>query len=195
MDTIITDWTKELISDKELTFEEVLDSSSKEELDNLKSWLFAENIRIGTALNELEQIRQKFEDERAQFKDEMKSLNHKLIMEKKRLKEDNILFDKKMEILKSGFSQLDMDKRKLEKDKLQLRTEKEIAWESTHSHHSDTAELLFRGVNSPLSLKKRYKDLVKMYHPDNVAGDHEMVLLITRIFEKMKSEFDYEKQA
>ena len=52
--------------------------------------------------------------------------------------------------------------------------------------------MLFRGVNSFLALKKRYKDLIKMYHPDNVAGDHEMVQLINREYEELKK--GYEKK-
>ena len=33
------------------------------------------------------------------------------------------------------------------------------------SPHSEVAEMLFSGVNSFLTLKKRYKDLMKMFHP------------------------------
>lgn len=176
-------------------FAEVLNNGAREELDELKMWLFTENIRMEAARGDFERLQQKFTLEREQFRTEMKELNQKLLAEKRHLKEDNDFFEKKMQILKSGFSQLDMDKRKLEKERLQLMTDKEMSWELSHGRGGDPTELLFRGVNSHLSLKKRYKDLIKMYHPDNVAGDHEMVLLITRIYEKMKSELDYEKQA
>lgn len=194
MDTIKMDKVTEPIEGK--TFEEILVHGSKEELDILKSWLFAENIRIETARNELTNMQHKFVTERKQFQDEMKELNHKLVVEKKRLKEDAAFFDKKMEILKSGFSQLDMDKRKFEKEKTQFLTEKEaIARDVTYGRYNETIEILFKGVNNPLSLKKRYKDLIKIFHPDNTAGDHEMILAINRLFEKLRSEFEYERQA
>lgn len=35
-------------------------------------------------------------------------------------------------------------------------------------------------------LKKRYKDLIKIYHPDNVAGDTRTVQEINKEYEKMK---------
>jgi hypothetical protein len=34
-----------------------------------------------------------------------------------------------------------------------------------------------------------------MFHPDNVAGDHEMVLVINKYYEKMRREYDIEKHA
>ena len=55
--------------------------------------------------------------------------------------------------------------------------------------------MLFQGVNSLLALKKRYKDLIKMYHPDNVAGDHGMVLVINNVYEELRQEFELEMRA
>ena len=58
-----------------------------------------------------------------------------------------------------------------------------------------TAKLLFQGVRSQLALKKRYRDLIKMFHPDNIAGDHEMVLLINEVYEELKEEYEIGKRA
>ena len=46
-------------------------------------------------------------------------------------------------------------------------------------------ELFFRGVGNKKSLKKRYKDLIKIYHPDNVDGDNSTVLAITQEYENL----------
>ena len=59
----------------------------------------------------------------------------------------------------------------------------------------DVAEMLFQGVNSSLALKKRYKDLIKMFHPDNIAGYHEMVLVINKIYEELKQDYEMGKRA
>jgi hypothetical protein len=193
MDTIKLDKPSVAIEGK--TFEEVLVHGSLNEHDTLKAWLFTENIRIEAAQNHLHEMEQKFIAERKQFQDEMKALNQKMVREKTRLKEDLAFFEKKMEILKSGFSQLDMDKRKLEKEKLHFEAQKEANDREARYGRYDTVEYMFRGVSSPLSLKKRYKDLIKMFHPDNIAGDHEMVLVITKYYEKMRSEYGYERQA
>lgn len=46
-------------------------------------------------------------------------------------------------------------------------------------------EHLFAGCNDEESLKKRYKDLIKLYHPDNPTGDNEMTLAIKATYEKL----------
>ncbi|MCL2253838.1 MAG: hypothetical protein FWC09_05275 [Lachnospiraceae bacterium] len=193
MDTIKMDKHEGHPGDKSV--EEILVYGTVDELNELKSWLFNENIRVEAARNSVHQIEQKFVAERKQFQEEMKELNQKLVREKTRLKEDLAFFEKKMDILKSGFNQLDMDKRKLEKERLHFMAEKEAGMREVSYGRYDTVEYLFRGVSSLLSLKKRYKDLIKMFHPDNVAGDHEMVLVINKYYEKRRNEYDYGKQA
>ena len=107
-----------------------------------------------------------------------------------------MFFDKKMDILKNGFMQLDAERKQFEKEKMNFDARK-------HAHETyrrqemgmDTAKLLFQGVKSQLALKKRYRDLLKMSHPDNIAGDHEMVLLINTAYEELKKEYEFGKQA
>ena len=36
--------------------------------------------------------------------------------------------------------------------------------------------------------KRRYKDLMKIFHPDNNAGDEELVQLINKEFNRKKEE-------
>ena len=55
--------------------------------------------------------------------------------------------------------------------------------------------LLFRNATNPLTLRKRYKDLMKIFHPDNIAGDHDMVLIINRIYEELKRDYEMGKRA
>ena len=49
-------------------------------------------------------------------------------------------------------------------------------------------DVLFAGVNNPLALKKRYRDLIKIYHPDNIAGDKGVVLYINQEYERLSKE-------
>lgn len=110
-------------------FEETLVHGSEEELQELKSWLFRENIRLATAAKELEHMQEQFLKEKIQFQEEMKLLNQKMSSERQRLKEDNQFFEKKMEILQGGFSQLDIDRRRLDKEWARLAAEKELLGE------------------------------------------------------------------
>ena len=47
-------------------------------------------------------------------------------------------------------------------------------------------EMFFSGVSDKKALKKRYKDLIKIYHPDGESGDTATVAEINREYEGLK---------
>ena len=51
-------------------------------------------------------------------------------------------------------------------------------------------DVLFRGADNILLLKKRYKDLMKMFHPDCLGGDTEMVKSLNRTYDRLIGECD-----
>ncbi|MCM1262653.1 MAG: hypothetical protein NC313_08010 [Butyrivibrio sp.] len=179
----------------DIKVDEILENGSEEELNKLKSWLFRENVRISTASKDLDKKQAQFNKEKEQFKDEMKTLNHKLSADKKRLEQDKDFFEKKMQILKDGFEQLDIDRRRLDKEKTRFEAQREMMERSSYEIDRGDISALFRGVNNLLSLKKRYKDLIKIFHPDNVAGDKEMIQMINSEYESLKRSFDKEMRA
>ena len=81
-------------------FERILVTGDTEELNELKGWLFRENIRLEMERSEFLHTQEKFIEERTRFRNEMLEVNRKLVVERKRLKQDEQFFDKKMEILK-----------------------------------------------------------------------------------------------
>lgn len=177
-------------------FEKKLVDGREEELNELKAWLFRENIRVETEKKDLKNRQEEFLKEKQQFRREMDEVNRRLVVERKRLKQDELFFDKKMDILKSGFLQLDAERKQLNREKQEFAGEKRGEEKVRRMEYSQmTAKLLFQGVKSQLALKKRYRDLLKMFHPDNIAGDHEMVLLINAAYEELKEEYDIGKRA
>lgn len=170
----------------------ILKEGDKEELDSLKMWLFKENIRLESERSELKFREEKLSIEQQQFQSEMKEINRRISVERKRLKQDEEFFEKKMDILKNGFAQLDEERKKFEREKNSYDARKSL---NRHEKGQDIASLLFQGVESQLALKKRYKDLLKMFHPDNIAGDHEMVVVINKTYERLKREYESGKQA
>ena len=133
-------------------------------------------------------MQEQFLKEKVQFQEEMKVLNRKAAGERQRLKEDNQFFEKKMEILQNGFKQLDLDRRRLDKEWARLSAEKELMDEHLlYGGHAE-ASVFFQGVHNPLSLKKRYKDLIKIFHPDNFCGDAELMQYINREFQRRKED-------
>lgn len=170
-----------------INLEEIIQTQSADELKKVKLWLFQENIRLENERKELEQAQDKFLKERVKFRDEMDSLNRRTVMERKRLKEENLFFDKKMAILQAGFQQLDADRKSFEREKKRFTAEK--AEKQYSIPESNIVETLFRSASSnPLALRKRYRDLVKIFHPDNVFGDEELVQLINKEFMRRRRE-------
>ena len=187
----ITD-VQNMILDKNLSKEQVqknMDSMSEEELLALKRFLFEERIRVIQEKDEQNEVYEKFLKERLVFQEEMKALNHKVLLERKRLKDESAFFDKKMQILQNGFLQLDLDRKKLERERRQYESQKKYSDSYTSSYYSSykgSAPEFFKGVNNILGLKKRYRDLLKIFHPDNLCGDSDTVLEINKQYDAMR---------
>ena len=50
-------------------------------------------------------------------------------------------------------------------------------------------ELFFSGVENELDMKKRYRELIKIFHPDNSTGDTQTLQMINRTYESLKKQF------
>ena len=59
-------------------------------------------MKIGSIRDAID-VYNKFMKERLAFQTEMKALNHKVLSERKRLKDESSFFDKKLQILQNGF--------------------------------------------------------------------------------------------
>lgn len=179
-----------------IDWEEIIRAENVEELRDAKLFLFQENMRLEKEQKRIERERQeltesqdKFLEEKDRFRDEMEELNRHFIQERKRLREENLFFDKKMEILKDGFRHLEEDRKSLERDKDLFARERQLLMEKRSSLGSDDiGEILFRSAGNSMGLRKRYKDLVKIFHPDNLFGDAELAQLINKEFQKRKKE-------
>lgn len=178
------------------SFEATLVSGNKQELNELKRWLFEENIRLAIKQKELNELHEKFLKERQEFQTEMEEINLRNVTERKRLKDEETFFDKRMEILKNGFSSLESDRKEFEREKRIFEADKK-RYEASRPvfSNAEITGLLFAGVNNALSLKKRYRDLLKIFHPDNLCGDNTMVTIINREYDRLKQEFEYSQRS
>ncbi len=144
-----------------------IEQMSEEELKEFKHWLFKENIRISSEQKEMKRA-------------------------KEQLERETQLFEKKLQILQEGFHNLEADRKRFEKEKQRFYVEREY-YEEDGGYFGGgmpSVQQLFCGVTNQLTLKKRYKDLIKIYHPDNLAGNHEMVVLINKEYDRLKSQFE-----
>ncbi len=168
------------------SIEEIILSGSEDELAQLRLWLFKESVRLENQESALSERYARLEADEMSFKEKMDAAERKLENASKKLNNDKALFDQRLRILNNGFDQLNADKKKLENEFIRLEREKAYQREDEY----DAIDMLFRGVNSPLTLKKRYKDLMKMFHPDNVSGDSYMVQLINEEYRARCSHYD-----
>lgn len=161
-----------------------LNTMTEEELKNMRRFLFQERISLLNEKKALEEMYEKFMQEKQAFSIDMKVLEKKISMESKRLKDEQTFFDKKFDILKNGFASLEMDRKAFEREKNAY-----LSGRNNSPLNNQNISYMFSGVTSYLGLRKRYKDLMKIFHPDNLDGDERMVIAIKEEFEKLKERF------
>lgn len=173
--------------------------------DMFETWLFSENIRIQSEKQILEEKLDKLEQEKQEFKREVKKAAHRIKLENDRLKQERKFMDLKFKILEDGFLKLSAEQESFEKEKKQYKKEQtNKKFKNTYSNEWDdvfckTQKIpdefsFFKGVTNPLGLKKRYKDLIKIFHPDNLFGDNDTIVKINYEYEKMKELLNYNQK-
>ena len=176
-----------------IDWDEIKKAEEASPLREAKLWLFQENIRLENEKRELAASREKFLKERVLFQRELEDLNRRTVIERKRLKEENLFIEKKLAILQNGFRQLEEDRRSFERQRKELsdrRTSPLPQGIEAGRDYEESVRLLFRGATNPLALRKRYKDLMKIFHPDNLSGDGELVQMINREYNRRKNHFE-----
>ncbi len=166
--------------------EDIILNGTEDELAQLRIWLFKESVRLENQESALAERYARLEKDEMAFKEKTDAYDRKLENAIKKLNNDKALFDQRLKILNNGFEQLNADKKQLENEFRRLEREKSYQREDEF----DALDMLFRGVDSPLTLKKRYKDLMKMFHPDNISGDSYMVQLINQEYSSLCRRYD-----
>lgn len=136
-----------------------------------KEWLFQENVRLTKLSQELE---------------EQKKI---LKLEKEKLSGEKEVFKQQKKVLEIGFQKLAADK---EMFQAEMKKYKEEQKQSVVLPASFRGPGFFGGVTGYSSLKKRYKELMKVFHPDNKNGDAFTVACINKEYDILKEK--YKKQ-
>lgn len=97
---------------------------------------------------------------------------------------------RKWPFYRRGSDRPEEDRKKFEQER-QILIEEAREQQATGQDPGDgsftAVQLLFRGVNNP-ALRKRYRDLIKIFHPDNLFGDGELAGQINKEYLKRKQE-------
>lgn len=162
-----------------------IQNADEKELSEMKAWFFKENVRIMQARQELEEERRAFEREKKDSLLELKKQKSVEELASQRLKKEQELFDKKVAVLQRELRELAYEKQKLEQEKAVLK-ELKAKQARIQTPAAMSARLFFKGVDSELALKKRYRDLTKIFHPDNLNGDNDTLKNINREYDALK---------
>lgn len=162
--------------------------------EEMKLWLFRENIRLRGLRLEIEADRERLAQEQMQFSDDHRQFLNQLAQQRRQIHLEEALVEEKLKIIQKTFDEINADRKALKRreEKL-LRREMELDGRIRNTKtvdETEAADLMFRGVNSYLALKKRYRDLMKMFHPDCGTGDAGMVLAINRTYERIKAMYE-----
>lgn len=160
-----------------------INCATKEELADMRKWFFKENVRIQQEKQNLEQERRELENQKRDFKIEQNSISIGNRMEKRQLDQERKLFEMKWKILQEETFRLAEEKRQMERERAEYMALKETRSETPRM------DIFFVGVNSSLSLKKRYKDLIKIFHPDNMNGDTATLQAINQEYDSLSRIF------
>ena len=170
-----------------------IEEITAEQLSEAKLWLFKENVRIEQEKLALEEEKKALEEEKRELQKKKKEFNRKSDITVKQLQKKRELFEKQWNILERELHRLARDREHFEQDKALLEREK-TGFYRMRSEQMPQMKLntsaFFKGVDNPKMLKKRYRDLLKLFHPDNMCGDNGILQLINKEYDVLANSME-----
>ncbi len=191
-----------IFTKQQIAFEEEQEYfiSKQEELEAEQAYfkereeIFAQDLRCFEEDKEFfDKQRRRFKKEQEQLEIEMrefakeKEVNDRLTEgERNRLKQMEQLFEAKWKILEEEIVALTEERRRFE---LEKEFHARVSSYNAGEHVGSDVDIFFSGIDNELALRKRYKDLLKIFHPDNLYGDGTIVKEINRQYAELKERF------
>ena len=161
--------------------------ATEEAFKVITDWRFQK--AVGSRANDLApaEEREELRRQQQQLERERQEFLRAKSFEEKRLGREKRIFDMEWQMLEEEWRRLAIEKERMGHK----------AHHSAHSSkESDTSErvmpsdvsvsVFFSGVKNMRMLRKRYRDLIKIFHPDNVSGDTDVIQKINEEYEMLK---------
>ena len=134
------------------------------------------------------------EEERRQLDRERLEFERRMAFENKKLEQQQQLFEMKVKILEEELVKLAADKKKVEQQREFYYRVKDFQEENMDNNSADDnnvikGDMFFAGVGNRISLRNRYRNLIKIYHPDNIDGDNNTIQEINREYDRLRKAF------
>lgn len=174
-----------------------------DDVRKLKTWMFQEQVRIQARRDELMEFNHELMEIKKELEKEKNALNIREEAIKKRYNDNEAMITKKLKMLENAYHQLELDKKALECEKLNFEHERNKYKRQKMSGSGSKSNVhqyggasdaydgtsFFRGVDSELALRKRYKELLKIFHPDNKCGDTKTLIKIQTEYDSLRSQY------
>lgn len=163
------------------------------------NWCFQETVEMERKKQIIKKACEDLAKQQKLLEQERKDFFRKKEMEERRIEQEHHLFEMKWKILEEEMRRLADEKLQIKKQRAFFKRVEEYEESMQEDNAQEDFEkemsgligddMFFVGVKDISSLKKRYKDLIKIYHPDNVAGDTEALQEINREYEALQQRF------
>lgn len=126
--------------------------------------------------------------------EDLRERERKLKVWESELQRRSNLFEMQWKLLETELVKLAGEKEKFQREKaffkeVNRRNQEEIKQERK-TEINLSGKMFFLGVHDELSLKKRYRDLLKLFHPDSMNGDIHAMQAINKEYEEIKRAYD-----
>lgn len=163
-----------------------LDERTIQKQHEFEMWRKQETERLEMGKQNLRRQTREMEQERIQLNIEKAHFYRQQEFQETKKKHEEHLLEMKRQILEGELYRLAEEKKQFEQkksfyDQVEAYQKEDIRTKPASIHGT----MFFAGVNSQSSLKKRYKDLLKIYHPDNKCGDTDAIQEINREYQRL----------
>lgn len=151
----------------------------------ISNWYF-ERTDLGESGEEaLREEKEELKRQQRQLEAQKQEFLRAKTFEEKRLEREKNLFEMKWKMLEEEWRKLVVERERVER-KRSFYERMEDFEQSERRASCGSVSVLFRGVKNASALKKRYKELIKIFHPDNAAGDTGVIQEINKEYENLK---------
>lgn len=151
-------------------------------------WQYDEEERLELGRQALQRERRELERDRKRLEREKRSFFAQKRVECMRLEKERQLFDAKWRILETELKRLADDRLQVEKQRRFYQCVEEHEKKTRMTGRIAKGELFFAGVSDRQALRRRYRELLKIFHPDNACGDVGTLQEINREYERLQQE-------
>lgn len=134
----------------------------------------------------------KMKEEHLTFQRELNKKERKIKLMQAELEKRERMFNMQWKVLEHELSLFAKEKEEFEKEKRRQEYKEKLEYERNFFRKNDriNAGMYFLGVHDELSLKKRYRDLLKLFHPDSMNGDLDAMQAINKEYNELKKKYE-----